>query len=318
MSSAGKDAGTPTPEGAALIDPTGTLQAGIALYPPEDDTGIDMIATSTIVQRMGNIPRDTPIFLTTVLERSLTELHTEIDAVTTSDSSPVAMIRSNSGAPELDARVDWFTDFTHLVGADMSVPAIYGALYSHVLTDEIDASGAMTYNTLSVRPLIDQEVTQLILTHTVDACASLVGVVRAQLVNIFAAIHIGVDTLRGESVHLNSLFAHGDPFKTPSAIQQILADSLDIPASAGDTAGEGGAWGIAILIRYRTVLVEGETAPTLPDYLSEWVSMGVLVPTLEPTREGVTKYGHFLDACRVALSGVEIITRGPARRRGMG
>ena len=307
--SAGEDAGTLTPEGAALIDPTGTLQPGIALCPPEGDAGTGMIATNAIAQRTGNISCGTSVFLMAVLERSLTGLHTEIDMVTTPDASPVAMVHSNNGASEIDAWVGWFADFVRLVGADVSVPAIYDALYIHALTGEADAGGVMAYNTLSAEPLVGQEAAQPVFTHTADARVTLANAVRAQLMSIFAAVRIGVDILSGEGVRLDSLFAHGGLFKTPGVAQQILADALNIPVSVGDTAGEGGAWGIAVLARYRAVLAGNEAAPALPEYLSERVFAGALVSTLEPTPDGVAGYERFLDAYRAALPGVEVIAR---------
>ena len=311
--SAGQDAGVLTPEGAALIDPTGTLQAGIALCPPEGDAGTGMIATNAIAQRTGNISCGTSVFLMAVLERSLSKLHTEIDMVTTPDGSPVAMVHSNNGASELDAWVGWFADFARLVGAEVSVPAIYEALYNQALTGEVDAGGVMAYNTLSAEPLVGQEAAQPVFTHTADARVTLANAVRAQLMSIFAAVRIGVDILSDEGVRLDSLFAHGGLFKTPGVAQQILADSLNIPVSVGDTAGEGGAWGIAVLARYRSVLAGDEAGPALPEYLSERVFVGASVSTLEPTPEGVAGYERFLDAYRAALPGVEVIARGAAR-----
>ena len=308
--SAGQDAGTLTPEGAALIDPTGALQPGIALCPPEGDAGTGMIATNAIAQRTGNISCGTSVFLMAVLERSLTELHTEIDMVTTPDGSPVAMVHSNNGASEIDAWVGWFADFARLVGADVSVPAIYDALYIHALTGEADAGGVIAYNTLSAEPLVGQEAAQPVFTHTADARVTLANAVRAQLMSIFAAVRIGIDILREEGVRLDSLFAHGGLFKTPGVAQQILADSLNIPVSVGDTAGEGGAWGIAVLARYRAIVAGGEAGLALPDFLSERVFAGASVSTLEPTAEGVAGYERFLEAYRASLPGVEVIARG--------
>ena len=307
---AGEDAGTLTPEGAALIDPSGTLRPGISLCPPEGDAGTGMIATNAIAQRTGNISCGTSVFLMAVLECSLTELYTEIDMVTTPDGSPVAMVHSNNGASEIDAWVGWFADFARLVGADVSVPAIYDALYNHALTGEADAGGVMAYNTLSAEPLVGQEAAQPVFTHTADARVTLANAVRAQLMSIFAAVRIGVDILREEGVRLDSLFAHGGLFKTPGVAQQILADSLNIPVSVGDTAGEGGAWGIAVLARYRAVIAGGEAGLALPEYLSERVFAGASVATLEPTAEGVAGYERFLDAYRASLPGVEVIARG--------
>lgn len=312
---AGEDAGVLTPEGAALIDPTGALRAGIPLCPPEGDAGTGMVATNAIAQRSGNISCGTSVFLMAVLERSLSRLHTEIDMVTTPDGSPVAMVHSNNGASELDAWVGWFADFASLVGAEVSVAQVYDALYNHALTGDADAGGVMAYNTLSAEPLVGQEAAQPVFTHAPDARVSLANAMRAQLMSVFAAVRIGVDILREEGVRLDSLLAHGGLFKTPGVAQQILADSLNVPVSVGDTAGEGGAWGIAVLARYRAALLglggdEAVAGLALPAYLSERVFAGVAVSTLDPTREGVAGYERFLAAYRASLPGVEVLARG--------
>ena len=257
--SAGEDAGILTPEGAALIDPTGTLRPGIALCPPEGDAGTGMIATNAIAQRTGNISCGTSVFLMAVLERSLAQLHTEIDMVTTPDGSPVAMVHSNNGASELDAWVGWFADFARLVGADVSVPAI-------------------------LQPRADRRVRRGRchgLQHPVRRAARWPGSGPAGLhahrrrareprqrrarpahEHLRGRAHRHI--LREEGVRLDSLFAHGGLFKTPGVAQQILADSLNIPVSVGDTAGEGGAWGIAVLARYRAVIAGARLASRCP------------------------------------------------------
>jgi len=104
-------------------------------------------------------------------------------------------------------------------------------------------------------------------------------------------------------VRLDSLFAHGGLFKTPGVAQQILADSLNIPVSVGDTAGEGGAWGIAVLARYRALLAGGEAGLALPGYLSEQVFAGASVSTLEPTVEGVAGYERSTPTARPCPAG---------------
>ena len=166
------------------------------MFPIDSQAGTGMIATNAIAQRTGNISCGTSVFLMAVLECSLTELHTEIDMVTTPDGSPVAMVHSNNGASEIDAWVGWFADFARLVVADVSVPAIYDALYNHALTGEADAGGVMAYNTLSAEPLVGQEAAQPVFTHTADARVTLANAVRAQLMSVFAAVRIGTSCAR--------------------------------------------------------------------------------------------------------------------------
>lgn len=45
---AGEKAGVLTEEGAKLLDPTGELEAGIPLCPPEGDAGTGMTATNSV------------------------------------------------------------------------------------------------------------------------------------------------------------------------------------------------------------------------------------------------------------------------------
>ena len=188
------------------------------MFPIDSQAGTGMIATNAIAQRTGNISCGTSVFLMAVLECSLTELHTEIDMVTTPDGSPVAMVHSNNGASEIDAWVGWFADFARLVVADVSVPAIYDALYNHALTGEADAGGVMAYNTLSAEPLVGQEAAQPVFTHTAEACVNLANAVRAQLMSVFAAVRIGTSCARRgcASTRSSPMAASSRPRASPS------------------------------------------------------------------------------------------------------
>ena len=188
------------------------------MFPIDSQAGTGMIATNAIAQRTGNISCGTSVFLMAVLECSLTELHTEIDMVTTPDGSPVAMVHSNNGASEIDAWVGWFADFARLVVADVSVPAIYDALYTHALTGEADAGGVMAYNTLSAEPLVGQEAAQPVFTHTAEACVNLANAVRAQLMSVFAAVRIGTSCARRgcASTRSSPMAASSRPRASPS------------------------------------------------------------------------------------------------------
>ncbi len=303
---AGEDAGTLTHEGAALIDPTGTLQHGIAMCPPEGDAGTGMIATNAIAQRTGNISCGTSVFLMAVLERSLAELHTEIDMVTTPDGSPVAMVHSNNGASELDAWVGWFADFARVVGADVSVPAIL-----QPRADRRGRRGRRHGLQHAVRRAARRSGGRAAGVHAHRRRARDPRERGARPAHEHLRGRAYRHILREEGVRLDSLFAHGGLFKTPGVAQQILADSLNIPVSVGDTAGEGGAWGIAVLARYRALLAGGEAGLALPEYLSERVFAGASVATLESTVEGVAGYERSTPTARPCPAGRR---PGPTRR----
>ncbi|MDC4232352.1 FGGY-family carbohydrate kinase [Actinomyces sp. B33] len=299
---AGQDAGTLTAEGAALLDPTGALTPGIPMCPPEGDAGTGMVATNSVGQRTGNISCGTSVFLMVVLEKALAELHTEIDMVTTPDGSPVAMVHSNNGASEIDGWVAMFVRFAQIAGIDLSTPKVYDLLYEHAMTGAPDGGGLLAYNTLSGEPLMGLEAGRPMFAHAPDSDFTLANAIRTQLMSIFAAVRIGMDILADEDVALDKLFGHGGLFKTPGVAQQVLADALGIPVSVGATAGEGGAWGIAVLARYLVARAEDES---LPAYLDERVFADAQASVLEPDPAGRAGYDAFLARYRAALPAVQ-------------
>lgn len=102
---AGEDAGVLTEEGAKLLDPSGELEAGITVCPPEGDAGTGMIATNSVAERTGNVSAGTSVFAMIVLEKELSRVHTEIDMVTTPNGSLVAMAHANNCTSDLNAWV---------------------------------------------------------------------------------------------------------------------------------------------------------------------------------------------------------------------
>ena len=123
-----------TAEGAKFLDPTGTLQPGVPVCPPEGDAGTGMAATNSVLPRTGNVSAGTSIFAMLVLDKPLNGYYPEIDVVTTPDGAPVAMVHCNNCSSELDAWVKIFGEFAELSGHPVAKPALYDMLYYHALT----------------------------------------------------------------------------------------------------------------------------------------------------------------------------------------
>lgn len=84
---------------------------------------------------------------------------------------------------------------------------------------------------------------------------------RNNLYTCLGAMRVGLDILLNqEHVKIDKLLGHGGLFKTKGVGQQILADAVNAPVSVMSTAGEGGAWGIALLASY---MINKKTAKTL-------------------------------------------------------
>ena len=236
---AGTAAGTLTAEAAKLLDPTGTLEAGIPLCPPEGDGGTGMVATDAVKPGTGNVSVGTSVFAMVVLDRPLKRAYPEIDVVMTPMGDPVAMVHCNNGCGELDKWVELF-------GGD------YAALLTEAVEKgDADCGGITATNWISAEPLAGVEKPFPHLTHTADAHLTRANIIRAELKAVFATLVKGMEILRAEGVYPTSLTGHGGLFKTPGVAEKILSDMLGIPVTTRVTAGEGGAWGIAKLASCR-------------------------------------------------------------------
>lgn len=236
---AGADAGVLTAEGAKLLDPSGTLEAGIPLCPPEGDGGTGMVATNAVRPGTGNVSVGTSVFAMTVLERPLTKAYPEIDVVATPAGDPVAMVHCNNGCGELDKWIE-----------------LFGGNYAALLTEAVnagdaDCGGITATNWIAAEPLAGVENPFPYLTHTAEAHLTRANIIRAELKAVFATLAMGMELLRAEGVYPKSLIGHGGLFKTKGVAESVLSGMLGIPVATRETAGEGGAWGIAMLAAYR-------------------------------------------------------------------
>ena len=295
---AGADAGTLTAEGAALLDPSGALPAGIPLCPPEGDAGTGMVATNSVTPRTGNVSAGTSIFAMVVLERPLDQVHHEIDLVATPAGDAVAMVHCNNGASELAAWAGVFRRFAAVAGRPVSEDATFEALFAEALAGEPDAGGLLAYNHLAGEPIAGLAAGRPLLVRTPRSTLSLANLMRAQLYGVFGTLAIGMQVLAAEGVELERVFAHGGMFRTPGVAQRFLAGALDAPVAVGETASEGGAWGIAVLAAYLAVADE----LTLSAYLDERVFAAASTSVVLPDPADVAGFTSYLDRYRAGLA----------------
>jgi sugar (pentulose or hexulose) kinase len=301
---AGQPAGKLTPEGAALLDPTGALRPGIPLCPPEGDAGTGMVATNSVAPRTGNVSAGTSIFAMVVLERPLEGVHHELDLVATPAGDPVAMVHCNNGASELAAWAGLFGRFAAVAGAPLDSDAVYEALFSEALTGEPDGGGLLAYNYLAGEPITGLERGRPLVVRTPESRFTLANFVRAQLYGVFGTLALGMRVLAAEGVGLERMFAHGGMFRTAGVAQRFLAAALDAPVSVAATASEGGAWGIAVLAAYLPVAqADGgqDDDAGLGPWLSRRVFAGSACETAEPEPEDVAGFAAYLENYRAGL-----------------
>jgi len=290
---AGVPAGELTSAGAALLDPTGTLQPGAPLCPPEGDAGTGMVATNAVAPRTGNVSAGTSIFAMVVLERPLEHAHEELDVVTTPSGDPVAMVHCNNGASELAAWVGMFQRFAEAAGFPLDADAVYSTLFTEALAGAPDAGGLLAYNHLAGEPIAGLTAGRPLFVRTPDSQLTLANTIRAQLYGVFGTLALGMQVLAEEGVALDRMYAHGGMFRTAGVAQRFLAAALDAPVGVAESASEGGAWGIAVLATYLG------SPQSLADFLDERLAAADI---LDPQADDVAGFATYLDRYRAGLA----------------
>jgi sugar (pentulose or hexulose) kinase len=289
---AGEAAGVLLEEGARLLDPTGGLQAGIPLCPPEGDAGTGMVATNSVAERTGNVSAGTSVFAMIVLEKDLSKVYPEIDMVTTPTGKPVAMVHSNNGTSDLNAWVDLFQEFTDALGVEISQSKLFEMLYQKALMGDADGGGLLAYNYLSGEHITHFEEGRPLFVRTPESRFTLSNLMRVHLFSALCALKIGLDILFDqEQVKIDQILGHGGFFKTKEVGQRIMAAAMNVPVSVMETAGEGGAWGIALLASY---MLHKETNEPLEAYLSDKVFAEENGTTIAPDQADVNGFTAFM------------------------
>lgn len=294
---AGENAGTLTPEGAALLDEKGILKSGIPLCPPEGDAGTGMTATNSVTVRTGNVSAGTSIFSMIVLEKALASVYEEIDMVTTPTGKPVAMVHCNNCCTDLDYWVNVFTDFAKRSGSELTKPQIYDLLYNSALEAKADCGGLVNFNYFSGEPVSHTADGRPMFIRAQGAEFSLANFFRAQIYSTMATLKIGMRILEKENVKIDKLFGHGGLFKTPVVGQKLMAGAMNAPVSVMKTAGEGGAWGAAVLAAY--MLAKGGS---LEDYLENTVFAKCESSTVEPDENDVKGFEEYMKNYEKAMA----------------
>ena len=289
---AGEDAGTLTEEGAKLLDTSGALQAGIPLCPPEGDAGTGMAATNSVAVRTGNVSAGTSVFAMIVLEKDLTKVYDAIDLVTTPTGNLVGMVHCNNCTSDLNAWVNLFKEFAESFGMKVDMNELFGTLYNKALEGDADCGGLLAYNYFSGEHITGFEEGRPLFVRTPESKFNLANFMRVHLFTALGALKTGLDILlKEEGVKVDEIFGHGGLFKTKGVGQKVMAAAMNAPVSVMETAGEGGAWGIALLASY----MMGKSAnETLDDYLAQKVFAGKAGSKIEPDAKDVAGFDEFI------------------------
>ena len=297
---AGENAGILTPEGAKLLDPSGNLEAGIPLCPPEGDAGTGMAATNSVAKRTGNVSAGTSVFAMVVLEKELKKVYPEIDLVTTPDGSLVGMVHANNCTSDLNAWVGLFREFAESFGMEVDMNQLFGTLYNKALEGDKDCGGLLSYGYLSGENITGVTEGRPLFVRSPESRFNLANFMRTHLYTSLGALKVGMDILlKEEHVQIDKILGHGGLFKTKGVGQGILAAAIDTPVSVMETAGEGGPWGMALLASY---MLNKESDETLAHYLSEKVFAGNKGTSMDPDPEDVKGFETFIERYKKGIA----------------
>jgi len=294
---AGENAGVLTAEGAKLLDSSGCMRNGIPLCPPEGDAGTGMVATNSVAERTGNVSAGTSIFAMIVMEKELSKVYPEIDIVTTPSGKPVAMVHCNNCTSDIDAWIKLFRELLDMSGAKINKAALYDDLYYKALEAQEDCGGLLSFNYYSGETITGIEEGRPLFARLPDSNFNLANFMRTLLFSSMATLKYGIDILtEKEKARIDSLLGHGGLFKTKGVGQRFMAAVFNAPVSVMESAGEGGAWGIALLAAFMR-----EENKNLEIFLAEKVFAGKTGARIEPDPKDVVSFGKFMERYNAGL-----------------
>ncbi len=298
--SAGEDAGKLTAEGAKFLDADGDLEAGAPVAPCEGDAGTGMVATNAVKVRTGNVSAGTSVFAMVVLEKPLSKVYEEIDLVTTPSGDLVGMVHCNNCTSDLNAWVGLFKESLEAYGVEVDMNKLFGTLYNKALEGDKDCGGLISFNYFSGEGVTHFDEGRPLFVREQNAKVNLANFMRSNLYASLATLKLGCDImLKQEGVKVDSITGHGGLFKTKGVGQTILSAALGTSVSVMETAGEGGAWGMAVLANYLIAKKNGES---LADYLNNKVFAGMKAETLTASAEDIKGFDEYAAKYKAALA----------------
>ncbi len=255
---AGEDAGTLTASGSAYMGDF--FPTGLKTVPPEGDAGTGMAATNCVKVSTANISVGTSIFAMVVMDKPLQNLHIEIDPVTTPDGKPVAMVHANNCTSDINAWAELFVDFAKSMGLDLTLADVLTMMFK--ASEKVPLRpDLINYNFISGEPIAGTEKGVPLFMREPDSAPDFASFAKAQVYSCITSMAIGMDILYEEGVSVSDVFGHGGFFKTPVVGQKAMSAVIGAPVSVMETAGEGGAWGMALLASF------ADSTLTLDEYL---------------------------------------------------
>jgi sugar (pentulose or hexulose) kinase len=180
---------------------------------------------------------------------------------------------------------------------------LFEMLYQQALTADADGGGLLAYNYFSGEHITHLEEGRPLFVRKPDSHFTLANFMRVHLFSALGALKIGLDILfEQEKVEIDQVLGHGGFFKTKEVGQKMMAAAMNVPVSVMETAGEGGAWGIALLAAYMAHKLGNKAEnESLAAYLSNKVFAGEIGMTVAPDPVDVAGFATFMERYKKGL-----------------
>jgi sugar (pentulose or hexulose) kinase len=245
-----------------------------------------------VAARTGNVSAGTSVFAMIVLEKELSKAYPEIDLVTTPAGKLVAMAHSNNCTSDYDAWIGLFAEVIKALELNVDKPKLYDTLLGMALQGDPDCGGLLSYGYISGEHITHFKEGRPMFVRSSNSRFSLANFMRVNLFTALGALRTGLNILfEKEAVKVDKILGHGGFFKTKEVGQKIMAAAINVPVSIMETAGEGGAWGIALLASY---MVNQEERETLEDFLNQKVFAGKQGSSIAPDPIDVAGFNEFI------------------------
>ena len=209
------------------------------------------------------------------------------------------MVHCNNCTSEINAWVKLFKEYQEALGVKQSTMDLYTTIFNIGAQGDPDCGGLMAYNYVSGEPVTGLMDGRPLFVRSASDKFSLANFIRAQLYGAIGVLKIGNDILFNEEhVQVDRIMGHGGYFTTPKVGQKMLAAALNSPISVMETAGEGGAWGIALLAGF---MVNNPKKLALPDYLDQVVFAGNTGVEVAPSPEDVEGFNRYIENYKQSL-----------------
>jgi sugar (pentulose or hexulose) kinase len=233
-----------------------------------------------------------------VLEKRLSRVHGEIDIVVTPDGKPVAMAHSNNGSSDLDDWIALFGQVAKALGSEAKPDDLYGKLLPLAVKGDPEAGGLLSINYVSGEHMTGFTEGRPLFARGEDSKFTLENFMRSMYFASLCALRTGMNILTEEGVVIEEIRGHGGFFKGGDTGQRMMAAALNVPVSIPATAGEGGAWGMAVLAAY---MLRADAEQSLPDYLDARIAKRIGKP-IKPDPRDVKGFDAFFARHRRGLA----------------